>query len=165
MGLLNILASAAAIFQTTADLPSKPRFGSCLAESQLSFQSGTVTQLQKVRSIVIGMNFDNTGLQINDGIVEFTVNLNGIPYTHSQSICSLDKTLCPLAPGLRVFHTEPIDLTDIHGRLKIKIHVKHQNGGDLMCVFGDMMVEDGHVIGGNFIGGSNGAEHVEQVEN
>ena len=148
MGFITMLVSAMALFRTNADIPMTPTFGSCLADSKFVLQSGKIYQSPLYNNtLVVSVVFNNIFQAIENATIYYTINLNGVPYSFSETMCSLSDKFCPISLGSNEFNTKPFEISDVSGRIKIIAYVTSMNGSDLMCVFGDMMVNNGIITG------------------
>lgn len=147
MGVLTFLASAAAVFQLGGNTPTKPSITNCLDYPQILLESANIRpSYSRPSHVDINIIFNNHYGIIENGTIEYTAKLNGIPYYYTDNICS-NNLQCPITLGRHQFSSFPVNVGDIHGRLQIMAQFKNEEDKELLCVFADMMVSDGKIVG------------------
>ena len=141
------MASAAAVFQSGANTPTKPSITNCSDYPLILLESANIhSSNAHPNHIDINIIFNNHYGIIENGTIEYTAKLNSIPYYYTDNICS-NNLQCPITLGRHQFSSFPVNVGNIRGHLQIMAQFKNENGKELLCVFADMMVSDGKIIG------------------
>lgn len=75
--------------------------------------------------------FDNTGAEVNDGIVHTTVSINGIPYSETKALC--EDTTCPILTGINNRSAESM-WPSVTGKIQSTIKWTGVSGESLLCL-------------------------------
>jgi hypothetical protein len=81
----------------------------------------------------MSLTFTNSYSVIIDGTVDYAVNLNGLPYTYSEPLCT-PNLKCPIELGQHTVYSEPINFGTLSGKLSIQANHKDLAGNSLVCV-------------------------------
>ena len=140
MGLAGFLAAVAAAVATfTINHHHSLRGGStvsnCDTASLFQYDSGSLNPpnpLPNTNTTLI-LTFTNNFATIADGTIDYSVNLNGLPYTYSEPLCSPNMA-CPIELGQHTVYSNPIDVGTTTGKLVITTNYKDSTGNKLLCV-------------------------------
>lgn len=128
------LASSFAI-ATSAHLRGSSSVVNCNAASLFQYDSGVLNPLNPPpnTNTTLELTFTNNWQTVTDGTVDFAINLNGLPYTYSEPLCSQNLP-CPIELGQHVVYSNPINVGTTSGKLVITTNYKDSIGNVLVCV-------------------------------
>lgn len=80
------------------------------------------------------LTFSNNWKVVDDGYINYVVNLNGVPYSYSESLCQGVNLTCPIELGRHNVFSDPIDISTVSGKLVITAEYTDKNSQKLLCV-------------------------------
>jgi len=150
MSFLGILVGAASIFFNTNDVPAKPLVGSCLENSPMFWHTVKIySAYNQSNTAWVDIVFSNNYTIIENGTIEYTINLNGMPYYYTEPLCG-ENMECPIEKGVHILQSKSIKIPNIYGRLKVVIHIQSKKEADLMCMYADMGLSNGYIVGSDY---------------
>jgi hypothetical protein len=132
MGFLSKLVSFMVVLNGVSGTSSVVN---CNTESLFVYESGVLNPPNPLpnTNTTLELTFTNNYSELNSGIIDFSVNVNGLPYAYSEPICSPNLP-CPIQLGQHIVYSNPIDVGTITGKLVITTHYKDDVGNVLLCV-------------------------------
>jgi hypothetical protein len=142
MGLLKYLTASVAAAATAAVKMhlrgsgfSSSTVSDCNAGSLFHYDTGALNPPNPLpnTNTTLVLTFTNNHAPVNNGNIDFTVNLNGLPYSYTEPLCSQNLP-CPIELGQHTIHSNPIDIGTITGKLVITANYKNDADESLLCV-------------------------------
>ena len=130
-GLLSTISSLALVLS-----PLVPgTITSCDSTSKFIFNQATLdppAPLPK-QNVTAMVQFTNNYKLVENGTTTYQINLNGLPYSYSENLCSYNLP-CPISLGDHTVYASPINVTDITGKLVIKTTYTDIDDTVLLCI-------------------------------
>lgn len=142
MGLLKYLTAAmaaavaaAAAVHLRGSVFSSSTVSDCDAGSLFHYDTGVLNPPNPLpnTNTTLVLTFTNNHAPVNNGNIDFTVNLNGLPYSYTEPLCSQNLP-CPIELGQHTVHSNPIDVGTTTGKLVITANYKNDADESLLCV-------------------------------
>lgn len=132
---MSLLSTLAALSLALSPITAPGIVTSCDISSKFTFQTGTLNPPAPLpnTNTTVSVSFSNNYQVVEDGTVDFLINLNGLPYTYTEPLCTINLP-CPIALGNHIVLSNPINVTDLTGKLVIQSHYKDNSGELLLCL-------------------------------
>lgn len=132
---MGLLSTVAALALALSPITAPGTVTSCDTTSKFTFQTGALNPPAPppFTNTTVSVSFSNNYQVVEDGTVDFLINLNGLPYTYSEPLCSTNLP-CPIALGDHIVFSDPINVTDLSGKLVIQSQYKDTQGAILLCL-------------------------------
>jgi hypothetical protein len=142
MSLVKLITTALAIFNSSFILQNEdicPAFvgitsvTNCDPTSHFTYLNGAITPSspQLYENFTLEVGYSNNYKVVNGGIVDYTINFNGLPYLYSEPLCS-NNLPCPIELGDHIVSSNPISLNQI-GKLLMTQKWTSDIGDVLLC--------------------------------
>ena len=136
MGIFSVFVSAfAAILAVSSASAANNGVNSCNDLALFNYKNGTLYPLYPAQNMntTLIVDFDNIYKQINDGTLDLQVNLNGLPYSSTEPLCSVNLP-CPIELGSHTVYSNPINVGTMSGKLVVTLTYKDTDDSILLCV-------------------------------
>lgn len=143
MGILNYLLAAAAAATAAVELnetftstsTSTSTVTNCNTASLFHYDAASLNPPNPPpnTNTTLEVTFTNDYGVVENGTIAFDVNLNGLPYTYTELLCSQNLP-CPIELGQHTVYSNPIDVGTTLGKLTITANYKNDADESLLCV-------------------------------
>jgi hypothetical protein len=105
----------------------------CDTTSKFNYLNGTLSPESPLlnENFTLTVGYVNNYQIVNGGTIDYTVNFNGLPYSFTEPICSVNQP-CPIELGYHIVSSNPSSLSQI-GKLVMTQKWTSDSGDILLC--------------------------------